>query len=157
MSRKMNGSWSTALIVAVAVGLSAQPPQPPQPLAKPAPAPATTTLPQTPAPDQRRPDFVSTIDLVTNDVIVRDDKGNFIPDLKKEDFEVLEDGVKQEITSMQVITGGPVTNLLSPPPPPPPEVIILPPSNPRNDTSGGMSLLFMDDLQLQFHKTVRIG
>ncbi len=152
----MNGFWSTALIVAVAVGLSAQTPQPPQPPAKPAPAPATTTLPQTPAPAQRRPDFVSTIDLVTNDVIVRDDKGNFIPDLKKEDFEVLEDGVKQEITSMQVITGGRVTNVLAPPPPPPPEGIILPPSKPRSDTSGRIFLFFVDDLHLQFHNTGRI-
>src|SRR5438874_4652327 len=154
MSLKMNGFWSTALIVAVAVGLSAQTPLPPQPPAKPAPAPAT--VPQPPAPAQRRPDFVSTIDLVTNDVIVRDDKGNFIPDLKKDDFEVLEDGVKQEITSMQVITGGRVTNVLAPPPPPPPEGIILPPSKPRNDTSGRIFLFFVDDLHLQFHNTGRI-
>ena len=143
MSLKMNGFWSTGLLVVLAVGLSAQAPQPPQ-TAAPAQAPS------------RPPDFKSLIDLVTNDVIVRDDKGNFIPDLRKEDFVVLEDGVKQEITSMQVITGGRVTNVLAPPPPPPPEGIILPPSKPKNDTSGRIFLFFVDDLHLQFHNTGRI-
>ena len=141
----MNGFWSTGLLVVLAVGLSAQAPQPPQ-TAAPAPAQAPS----------RPPDFKSLIDLVTNDVIVRDDKGNFIPDLRKEDFVVLEDGVKQEITSMQVITGGRVTNVLAPPPPPPPEGIILPPSKPKNDTSGRIFLFFVDDLHLQFHNTGRI-
>ena len=35
-------------------------------------------------------------DIISTDVIVRDNKGQFIADLKKEDFEVFEDGVKQE-------------------------------------------------------------
>src|SRR5215471_6834705 len=150
MRLKMNGFWSTGLMVAIAVGLSAQAPQTPQ------------TAPQQPAPQptpntqQGRPDFSSLIDLVTNDVIVRDEKGNFIPDLKKEDFEVYEDGVKQDISSMQVITGGRVTNLLAPPPPPPPEGIILPPTKPRNDVSGRIFLFFVDDLHLQFHNTGRV-
>src|SRR5258708_38926411 len=100
MSLKMNGFWSTGLIVAVAVGVSAQTPQPPQTPSKPAPA---TTSPQTPEPAQppaRRPDFVSTIDLATNDVIVRHDNCNFIPDLKEDDFEVLQQGEKQDIHTM---------------------------------------------------------
>jgi len=142
----MNGFWSTGFLVALAVGLSAQTPQAPQ-TAAPAQQPPQPTQP---------PNFTARIDLVTNDVIVRDDKGNFIPDLKKEDFEVYEDGVKQEITSMQVITGGRVTNVLAPPPPPPPEGIILPPTKPRNDTSGRIFLFFVDDLHLQFHNTGRI-
>src|ERR1051325_6468860 len=142
MSLKMNGFWSTAMVVAVAVGLSAQ-------------APQTTQAPAAPA-TAHPPNFTARIDLVTNDVIVRDEKGNFIPDLRKEDFEILEDGVKQDITSMQVITGGRVTNVLAPPPPPPPEGIILPPSKPRNDTSGRIFLFFVDDLHLQFHNTGRI-
>src|ERR1041385_2009159 len=146
MSLKMNGFWSTGFLVALAVGLSAQTPQAPQ-TAAPAQQPPQPTQP---------PNFTARIDLVTNDVIVRDEKGNFIPDLKKEDFEVYEDGVKQEITSMQVITGGRVTNVLAPPPPPPPEGIILPPTKPRNDTSGRIFLFFVDDLHLQFHNTGRI-
>ena len=34
-------------------------------------------------------------DIISTDVIVRDNKGQFIADLKKGDFEVFEDGVKQ--------------------------------------------------------------
>lgn len=137
----MNGFWSTTLLVGLAAGLSAQQPAPPK----------------ADAPPQEKPTFRVQVDLVTNDVIVRDDKGNFIPDLKKDDFEIYEDGVKQDISSMQVITGGRVTNLLAPPPPPPPEGIILPPTKPRtNDTSGRIFLFFVDDLHLQFQNTGRI-
>src|SRR5471032_120797 len=151
MSVKKNGFWSTATLVALTAGLSAQTPaQPP-----------AQTLPQTPAvpnsaTTQERPTFKVQVDLVTNDIIVRDEKGNFIPDLKKEDFEIFEDGVKQDITSMTVVTGGRVTNVLAPPPPPPPEGIVLPPSRPRNDVSGRIFLFFVDDLHLQFHNTGRV-
>ena len=34
--------------------------------------------------------------MITTDVIVRDNNGQFVADLKKEDFEVYEDGVKQD-------------------------------------------------------------
>ena len=146
MSLKMNGFWSTALLVVLAVGLSAQTPA--QPPAQP-PGSATTTT-------QQKPTFRVQVDLVTNDIVVRDDKGNFIPDLKKDEFEVYEDGVKQELTSMTVVTGGRVTNVLAPPPPPPPEGIILPPSRPKTDVSGRIFLFFVDDLHLQFHNTGRV-
>jgi VWFA-related protein len=127
------------------VGLSAQTPA--QPPAQP-PASTTTT--------QQKPTFRVQVDLVTNDIVVRDEKGNFIPDLKKDEFEVYEDGVKQELTSMTVVTGGRVTNVLAPPPPPPPEGIILPPSRPKTDVSGRIFLFFVDDLHLQFHNTGRV-
>ena len=61
------------------------------------------------------------------DVIVKDSGGRFIPDLKKDEFEVYEDGVKQDITSMTMSYGGRVTNVLEAPPPPTPEGILLPP------------------------------
>ncbi|HMF96711.1 MAG TPA: VWA domain-containing protein, partial [Vicinamibacterales bacterium] len=128
----------------LAVGLSAQT-QPPAPSTPPANQAA-----------QEKPTFRVTVDLVTNDIIVRDDKGNFIPDLKKEEFEIFEDGVKQDIASMTVVTGGRVTNVLAPPPPPPPEGIILPATKPRNDVSGRIFLFFVDDLHLQFHNTGRV-
>ncbi len=138
----MNGFWSTATLVALTAGLSAQTPAPP---------PSSNT-----AKSQERPTFKVQVDLVTNDIIVRDEKGNFIPDLKKEDFEIFEDGVKQDIMSMTVVTGGRVTNVLAPPPPPPPEGIVLPPSRPRTDVSGRIFLFFVDDLHLQFHNTGRV-
>jgi VWFA-related protein len=142
MTLKINGFGSTLLLVALTAGLSAQ---------TPASAPANAATPQ-----QERPTFKVQVDLVTNDIIVRDEKGNFIPDLKKDEFEIYEDGVKQDISSMTVVTGGRVTNVLAPPPPPPPEGIILPPSRPRTDVSGRIFLFFVDDLHLQFHNTGRV-
>jgi VWFA-related protein len=145
MSLKMNGFWSTALLVALAAGLSAQTPA--QPPAQPTASAGTT---------QQKPTFRVQVDLVTNDIVVRDEKGNFIPDLKQDEFEVYEDGVKQDISSMTVVTGGRVTNVMAPPPPPPPEGIILPPSRPKTDVSGRIFLFFVDDLHLQFHNTGRV-
>ncbi len=142
----MNGLSSAALVAILAVGLSAQTPAPAQ----------QPPAGQPPAAAQERPTFRMQVDFVTNDVIVRDDKGNFVPDLKKDEFEIWEDGVKQDIASMTVVTGGRVTNVLAPPPPPPPEGIILPPSRPRNDVSGRIFLFFVDDLHLQFHNTGRV-
>ena len=142
----MNGFASVAgsgvLLAALMAAPSAQTPAPQQ---QPAPAP-----------QEKQPTFKVTVDLVTNDIIVRDDKGNFIPDLKKDEFEIYEDGVKQDISSMTVVTGGRVTNVLAPPPPPPPEGIILPATRPRTDVSGRIFLFFVDDLHLQFHNTGRV-
>ena len=146
MRLKHNGFWASFTVAVSAVvwasGLAAQAPAP----AKPAPA----------KPAQEKPTFRVQVDLVTNDIIVRDERGNFVPDLKKDEFEIWEDGVKQDITSMTVVTGGKVNNLLAPPPPPPPEGIILPPTKPRNDVSGRIFLFFVDDLHMQFHNTGRI-
>ena len=93
---------------------------------------AQTPAPR-PAPPRRRRNRPSGFRSTSSrrDVIVRDDKGNFIADLKKDEFEIYEDGVKQDISSMTVSHGGRVTNVLAPPPPPPPEGIILPPTRPR--------------------------
>jgi hypothetical protein len=90
------------------------------------------------------------------DVVVKDDQGRFIPDLKREEFEVFEDGVKQDISSMTLSHGGRVANLLEAPPPPPPEGIILPPVRRVQDTSGRIFLFFVDDLHMQFQNTGRV-
>src|SRR4051812_2556578 len=141
MSVKLNGFWSTAAVVAVALaaGLSAQ-------------------APARPPGDQQQgtPNFRVQIDAVTMDVIVKDDQGRFVPDLRKDEFEVYEDGVKQEITSMTMSHGGRVTNVLEAPPPPPPEGIILPPVRRVTDTSGRIFLFFVDDLHLQFQNSGRV-
>jgi len=140
MVLKMNGLWSTAAVVALAVGLSAQ-------------------TPATPAKNdqQQKPTFTVQIDMVTNDVVVKDEKGNFVPNLTKDDFEIYEDGVKQDIASLQVINGGRATNMLAPPPAAAPEGIILPPPRQTSsDVSGRIFLFFVDDLHLQFHNTGRI-
>jgi VWFA-related protein len=140
-NRRMNvqqrGFWSGCILAGLTAALSAQAPA----------APVTAS---------QNPTFRVQVDLVTTDVLVRDDKGNFVPDLRKDDFEVYEDGVLQDISSMTVVTGGRVTNALLPPPPPPPEGIILPPSRPRNDVSGRIFVFFVDDQHLQFHNTGRV-
>jgi VWFA-related protein len=113
---------------------------------------------QTPAPQPAasQPTFRVTIDAVTSDVIVKDSRGQFVPDLTKEDFEIYEDGVKQDIVSMTLVHGGRVTNVLQPPPASVPEGVILPPRRVVNDTSGRIFLFFVDDLHLQFHQSGRV-
>jgi VWFA-related protein len=125
----------------------------------PAPTSPTAASPQQPASEQAKPGQTvirRTFDVVTRDVIVRDNKGQFIANLKKEDFEVFEDGVKQEVISFVLTHGGRVYNEAAPPPPPPMEGIILPPSKPTNDAAGRIWLIFVDDLHLDFRNTGRI-
>jgi VWFA-related protein len=120
-----------------------------------APAPAQ------PAPPQGRPAnpdgvFRSAVDLVTTDVIARDGNDQFIADLTKEEIEIYEDGVKQDMASMTLVHGGRVLNLQAAPPPPPQEGIILPTARPRNDAAGRIFLIIVDDLHLDFRNTGRI-
>ena len=113
--------------------------------------------PQAAQPQPQQPTFRSTAELVTTDVIVRDLKSDqFIADLKPGDFEVSEDGVKQEMASMVLIHGGRAYNTLAPPPAPVQEGIILPVSRPTNDAAGRVFLLFVDDLHMDFQNTPRI-
>ena len=140
----------TGLIFALGLGvaLAAQAPagQPP-PAQKPAQAGQQQRQP---------PDFRVAIDLVNMDAIVRNSQDQFVADLSKDDFEIYEDGVKQEVTAFTLVHGGRVHNLLAPPPPPTQEGIILPPSRPRNDAAGRIFLIIVDDLHLDFRNTGRI-
>lgn len=132
---------STAVWVALAAGLSAQALQPGE---------------QPRSEGQQTPTFRVQIDAVSMDVIVKDSQGRFVADLKEDEFEIFEDGVKQEITSMTMSHGGRVTNVLEPPPPATPEGVILPPRRVVNDTSGRVFLFFVDDLHLRFQETGRL-
>lgn len=117
--------------------------------------PAQTPPPtQTPAP--QTPVYRVAVDLVTTDVIVRDSKGQFVADLSKDDFQVFEDGVPQDLASMVLVHGGRAFNQLTLPPPPPAEGIILPPARPPTDTAGRIFILFIDDLHLDFKNTARV-
>jgi VWFA-related protein len=120
---------------------------------------ASAQNPQEPAAPPRDPSgqvFRSGIDVVTTDVIVRDRRGQFVPDLGKDEFEVYEDGVKQKIVSFLLTHGGRTFNVAAPPPPPAQEGIILPPSRPTSDAAGRIFLIFVDDLHLDFRNTGRI-
>jgi VWFA-related protein len=126
--------------VLVSAALSAQVP----------PTQAPTAQPGAPG---QKPTFVVSADLVTTDVIPRDSRGQFVADLTKDDFEVLEDGVRQDIVAMQMIHGGRAFNQLAPPPPTPREGIILPQVRPTSDAAGRIFILFLDDLHLSFRNT----
>lgn len=116
--------------------------------------------PATPAPalpsQGGQPQFRVAIDYVTTDAIARNGQDQFVADLTKRDFEVYEDGVKQEITGLTLVHGGRVHNLAAPPAPSAREGIILPPSRPKNDTAGRIFLIIVDDLHLDFRNTGRI-
>jgi VWFA-related protein len=112
--------------------------------------------PQQPASKEQQPTFRRTIEFVTMDAIVRNERDQFVADLTKDEFEILEDGVTQNIQSMTLVHGGRVHNLLAPPPAPAQEGIILPRSRPRNDAAGRIFLIIVDDLHLDFRNTGRI-
>ncbi|HXD20522.1 MAG TPA: VWA domain-containing protein [Vicinamibacterales bacterium] len=113
--------------------------------------------PQPAQPQGQLPVFRGVADLVTTDVIVRDSKTDqFMADLKPTDFDIMEDGVKQELASMVLIHGGRAYNTLAPPPAPVQEGIILPVARPTNDAAGRVFLLFVDDLHMDFQQTPRI-
>jgi VWFA-related protein len=98
---------------------------------------------------QNKPEpFRVGVDVVQTDAIVRDTRGQFIADLKAGEFEVYEDGVKQEIVSLTMIHGGREYNVLSPPAPSR-DGLILPPSRPRNDTAGRIFVIIIDDFHLE--------
>jgi VWFA-related protein len=107
-------------------------------------------------PPQSREVIRRTVDLVNTDVIVRDDKGQFVANLNKGDFEVYEDGVKQELVTFVLTHGGRVINDVGAPPPPVQEGILLPPPRPVNDASGRIFMIFVDDLHMDFRNTGRI-
>src|SRR4051812_2398144 len=108
MKLKMGGLRSTAWLAVLTAVLFVQ-----------ADTPAQTQQAQTnqiqPAQAPPKPTFSVKVDLVTTDVIPHDEKGNFISDLSKDEFEIYEDGVKQEIASMTLSHGGRITNVLAPP------------------------------------------
>ena len=84
-----------------------------------APAPAAPQGRQegvvAPTQPNQQPTFRVAVDLVTTDVIVRDAKNDqFIADLKAGDFEVFEDGVKQDVSSLVLVHGGRAFNVQAP-------------------------------------------
>jgi VWFA-related protein len=106
-------------------------------------------------PPQPTPVIRRSVDLVTTDIIVRDDQGQFVSTLGKGDFDVYEDGVKQDVVSFVLTHGGRVLNDTSGAPPQQ-EGLLLPPPRPTNDASGRIFLLFVDDLHMDFRNTGRI-
>jgi VWFA-related protein len=96
------------------------------------------------------PTFRTGVTLVTTDVIARDAQGRFVPDLTKDSFAVLEDGVPQTLESFALVLGGRTYNTIQAPPPAAPEGIVLP-TTPRRQVgeSGRVILIFIDDLHFE--------
>ncbi len=104
-------------------------------------------------PAAQQPTFRAGVTLVTTDAIARDERGQFVPDLTREDFTILEDGQPQEIQSFVMVQGGRAFNLLAPPPAASvPEGIVLPQSQSRprqGDSTGRVILIVVDDLHFE--------
>ena len=132
---KQTAPWFVAGLLAVIADAHAQ-----QPPAQPVPAPT----------------FRLSVDLVSSDVIVRDRRGEFQADLSKEEFELLEDGVKQDLNSFVLVHGGRVYTTQVEAPTPIREGIILPASRPVNDATGRILVFVIDDLHLEFKHTIRL-
>ena len=147
--RKLSLALAACALAASSIGAGQAPSaQPPAPAAQPPAA-------QPPAPAQKEV-IRRSVDLVTSDVIVRDDKGQFNPNLTKKDFEVYEDGVKQDLVTFVLTHGGRVFVNDVQTAPPVQEGILLPPPRPPADSSGRIFLIFVDDLHLDFRNTGRI-
>jgi VWFA-related protein len=142
---------AAALLVLLAGAVSgAQQPATPGPQS---PVPGSQVPVPAPGSD---PTFRVAVDLVSSDVIVRNKAGLFVGDLTKDDFEIYEDGVLQDITSFTLIRGGRAYATVSAPQMVVQEGILLPASRPTNDVAGRIIIFVIDDLHLEFRDTSRI-
>src|SRR5262245_6146101 len=92
----MTGRVRTAALFTLFAGATLVAGQNPPPQAQ-TPPPA-----QPPAPNQG-PTFRVRVDYVEVDVVVNDRQGNLVRDLKKEDFQIMEDGKAQAITTFSLV------------------------------------------------------
>jgi VWFA-related protein len=106
-----------AVFAAALVVVSAQAPPPsPPPGQPPAQQPPAQQPPPQPDPNQPRPPVIRRgVNFVSVDVIVTDNKGNPVEDLKQEDFEVFEDNQRQDVETFQIIKIDQSTAALSSP------------------------------------------
>jgi VWFA-related protein len=117
-------------------------------------AQGTTPKPAAPQSGTR---FTTSIELVRIDVTPRDSKtGQFLPDLRKDDFTLFEDGVPQRLDTLTLTHGGRQIIDVMPEAVAPPEGIILPAARPPADTSGRVIVIFIDDLHIEFKLTSRM-
>ena len=112
-------------------------------------APASPGQPPDSQSNPQTPVFRSDVTLVTTDVIVRDPNGQFISDLSPEEFTVYENDVRQEVSSLVLVHGGRVFDVLAPVEFPAQEGIIMPRTQTVDDTAGRIFVLFVDDMHLR--------
>lgn len=130
--------------------------KPDQEQAKPAPR-GPISVPQVVPPQPTPPAlFRGGVEMVTTDVIARDGSGQFVSDLKPDEFDVYEDGVKQDVAQMLLFHGGRQYSPLAAPVQTQREGIVLPPPRPTNDAAGRIFVFFLDDLHLSFRESGRV-
>ncbi|MBY0494665.1 MAG: VWA domain-containing protein [Cyanobacteria bacterium] len=98
----------------------------------------------------QQPAFRAGVTMVTTDVIVRDDKGQFVSNLTKDDFLVLEDGQPQRVESFVLVQGGRTFTMLTPPEAAAPDGLVLPRRRSTAAPAAGRVLLILvDDLHFE--------
>ena len=108
------------------------------------------------APPQQRPVIRSGTIYVSTDVVVRDDRGQFVADLREHDFDVYEDDVKQQIAGFTLSHGGRIIADTPPASVSAGQGLLLPPPRPPSDASGRFFLIFVDDLHFEPAETTRV-
>src|SRR5712692_1108304 len=106
-----------------------------------------------PQPPQQTPTFRVRIDYVEVDVVVTDRQGNLVRDLKKEDFQVLEDGKAQTINTFTMVDI-PVERADRP-------LFAASPIEPDVKTNekpfdGRVYVMVIDDLHTRFGRSIRV-
>src|SRR5689334_6771677 len=82
------------------------------------------------------------VNLVQTDVIARNQRDQFVADLRPREFQVFEDGVRQEVAALTLSHGGGVRDLIASAPLPR-EGIVLPASRPTTDASGRIFVIVL--------------
>jgi VWFA-related protein len=100
--------------------------------------------------------FKSGVELVTTSLTIRDRQGRFLSDIKPNELEIYEDGIRQTVLTFSLSHGGRLFNLAPQVKAPEMEGIILPNMHPARDISGRVFLLFVDDLHLEPAQTPRV-
>ena len=101
--------------------------------------------------------FRATTDVIPIDVYPRDAKGQFIPDLNENDFQIFEDGVEQKVLNFTRANGGQFYNdFASTAPLPVTEGLVLPKSTPKADTASRIFIIFIDDLHFMAGQTPEV-
>jgi VWFA-related protein len=119
---------------------------------------------QAPAPEKEvvlapapAPTLRITVTLVQVDAVVTDSRGRHVPDLRPEDFEVLQDGTPQPITHFSYVPQPPPAAPAPPPARKALDKLPLGPPPPISTTGVRRAVaIVVDDLALSFESTVRV-
>jgi VWFA-related protein len=160
MTMRKSSNWAIGAKLAIATTLAtvvvAAQSQTPNPSQRPSlPATPSQAKPQ-PQPQQPVPTFRGGTDIISIDVFPRDAKGQFYPNLTKDDFVILEDGVEQQLLNFATANGGRFFTSLAVSAAPVSEGLILPKNSPPPDTASRIFIVFIDDLHFMPNQTPEV-